>query len=223
MSEASPGIVAAILGGDSWQLRHYPQHRNHMQALGVIAANYNDLEGQFYRLFYMTAGNINVGKLVFAKLNNADRMAVAKKASETEPHLFKPLFEHFIAGFGTAAENRNILMHSKAHSAWSLATLGVSHLTLTKPIKANLDENNFVNLEVSDLRGIADDMANFSNFGWELFLWRAALFTGGTIKWGDGKTTTPTLPEKPPEPRRLVLSPQEAQVTVAPPPKASGE
>lgn len=223
MSEASPGIMAALLGGDSWQLRHYPQHRDHMQALGVIAANYNDLEGQFYRLFYLTVGNISVGKLVFAKLNNPERMAVAKKAAETEPQQFKPLFEWFISGYGTATENRNNLMHSKAHNGMSLASIGVSHLTLTKPTKANLDENNFVHLDVEDLRGIADDMANFSDFGFDLFLWRAALLTKGVIKWGDGKTTTPTLPEKPPEPRKLVLSPQESLVTVAPQPKASGE
>lgn len=225
MAETSTGLWGAIMGGagDDWYFRHYPNHRDHMQALGVIAANYNDLEGAFYRLFFIIMHNVNVGKLVFAKLNNAERMSVARKAAEIEPAVFRPLFEYFIAGFGVATENRNILMHSKAHNAGALASLGQSHLTFAKSTKADMDENNFVSLEVQELRDIADDMANFSVFGFDLFLWRVALITKGTITWGDGKTTTPTLPEKPREPRKLTLSAQEAQITVSPPQQSSAE
>jgi hypothetical protein len=224
MTEPSTGLWDAIMGGaGDWYFRHYPNHRDHMQALGVIAAKYNDLEGAFYRLFLVTMHNMNVGKLVFAKLNNAERVTVAKKAAETEPLEFRLLLEYFLSGFGILAENRNILMHSKAHNAGALESLGQSHLTLAKAAKSNPDENNFVNLEVKDLRAIADDMANFSDFGFDLFLWRIALVTGGTISWGDGKTTTPTLPEKPLAPRKLTPSPQEVQTTASPPQQSSAE
>ena len=219
--EAPSGILAALLGGNSWELRHYPNHKQHMHALGVIAANYNDLEGEFYRLFYVTSDKFNVAKLIFSKLNNAERMEVALKVAQTEPALFRPLFEYFVSGFGIAAENRNILMHSKAHNAWSYEPGATTHLTLAKQIKSKPDENNFVQLEVKDLQNIADDLANLSKFGWELFLWRLALFTGGTITWADGKQTTPPLPEKPSPPRKLSLSPLEVQTTFPPPPESS--
>lgn len=224
MSEPySPGLLAALLGGDDWDIRHYPNHKQHMHALGVIAANYNDLEAQFYRLFYVTGDKFEVSKLIFSKLNNGDRIAVAQKAAEYEPKIFRPLYEYFLSGFGVANENRNNLMHSKAHNAWRFDPKNPSLLTLAKQVKKKPDENNFISLEVKDLREVAEDMSNFSNFGWDLFLWRLALLTGGVIDWGDGNKTTPTLPEKPAAPRKLVLGPQEALATESPQPQSSGE
>ena len=226
MSEKEPSnsrIIAALLGGDDWEWRHFPSYQKHMQALGVIAANYNDLEVQFSRLFYITSDKFEVAKLIFSKLNNAERIEVALKVSENEPSQFRPLLQHFIAGFSVSNQNRNDLMHSKAHNAWSFKPENPSVLTLAKQLKKKPDENHFVSLSVDDLRGVADDMSKFSNFGWDVFLWRLAFITGGTIDWGDGKKTTPTLPEKPPEPRRLILEPQEAPTTESPQPQSSGE
>ena len=194
-----------------------------MHALGVIAANYNELEGHFYQLFYATMGKMDVGKLVFSKLNNAERMEIALKLSETDPSpTFRELFEYFISGYGVATENRNILMHSKAHNAWPF-DISVVHLTLAKPSKKSPDENNFINLDLSELRTVADDMANFAMFGWSLFYWRSAVPFGGTITWASGEKVTPSLPEKPAEPRRLVLSPQEAPAGTPPSQLSSGE
>jgi hypothetical protein len=215
-SSLSP-LVRALIGDKpwSWTWKYNPNLLNHMHAFGVIAANYNDLEGQFYRLFFLTMGKMEAGKIVFAKLNNSERAEVALKAAETEPAAFRALFEYFISGYGTATENRNILMHSKAHNAWT-REITMSHLILAKPSKKSPDENNFVSLDVSELRAIADDMANFSGFGWDLFLWRMALLTGGKISWPDGEVTTPTLPGKPPEPRKLSLSPQLIPIADSP-------
>jgi hypothetical protein len=142
-------------------------------------------------------------------------MEIALKLAAKESAIFRDLFEYFISGYGIASENRNILLHSKAHNAWPFET-SASHLTLAKPQKKSPDENNFISLDVSDLRSIADDMANFNLFGWQLYYWRIALSTGGTITWENGQTDTPTLPEKPPEPRRLVLSPEQVPVTAPP-------
>ncbi|TYL80326.1 hypothetical protein [Bradyrhizobium cytisi] len=219
------GLLAALLLDEkpwSWNWKYNPSLKEHMHALGVIAANYNDLEGQFYRLFYITQTHFEVGKLVFSKLNNAQRMEVARKVAETQPLSFRERYEHFISGYGTATDNRNILMHSKAHNA-SLSDLTSSHLTLAKPSKKTPDENNFISLDVAELRSVADDMAEFAMFGSQLFYWRIAALSGGTITWEGGETATPTLPDKPRLPRALTLSTQPDQATAPPQLEASGE
>ncbi len=47
-----------------WDWKYNANLFNHMHALGVIAATYNDLEAQFYRLFWVTSNQMEVAKLV---------------------------------------------------------------------------------------------------------------------------------------------------------------
>jgi hypothetical protein len=219
------GLLAAVGGYEklwSWDWTYNPNLKDHMHALGVIAANYNELEGNFYRLFFLTLGKIQVGKMVFSKLNNAERIEIALKMAEYEKPEFRDRYEHFISGYGTSTENRNILLHSKAHNAWP-RDISVSHLTLAKPSKKSFDENNFISLDLSELRSVADDLAALKMFGSGLFYWRFASLTGGVITWDSGETATPPLPEKPPAPRRLALSPQPNQASAPPPPESSAE
>src|SRR5258708_23951798 len=181
MTDESPipnyakGLYAALLLDErpwSWHWRYNPNLKEHMHALGVIAANYNELEGHFYRLFYLTMNQAEVGKIIFAKLNNAERMEIALKIAEGETSQFRDLYEHFISGYGIATENRNILLHSKAYNAWPF-DIGLSHLTLTKPSKKSQDENNFISLDISELRSFADVMANLALYDANLFYWLA--------------------------------------------------
>lgn len=219
------GLLAALLMDEkpwSWNWKYNPNLKEHMHALGVIAANYNDLEGHFYRLFYITQPQFEVGKLVFSKLNNANRMEVARKVAETQPQEFRERYEHFLSGYGTATDNRNILMHSRAHNA-SLSDITASHLTLAKSSKKAPDENNFVSLDLPELRSIADEMAEFAMFGWRLYYWRIAAFSSGKITWENGEVVTPPLPDKPQLPRALTLSTQPIQVVVPPQREPSGE
>lgn len=219
------GLLALIAGNEkpwSWDWTYNPNLKDHMHALGVIAANYNNLEGVFYRLFFLTLGKIQVGKLVFSKLNNAERIEIALKMAEYEKPKFRDRYEHFISGYGASTENRNNLLHSKAHNAWP-RDISVSHLTLAKPSKKSPDENNFISLDISELRSVADDLAALTMFGSGLFYWRFASLTGGTITWDSGETATPPLPEKPPSPRRLVLSPQSNPTDTPPQPESSAE
>jgi hypothetical protein len=222
------GLLAALLSDEkpwSWHWKYNFNFKDHMHALGVIAANYNDLEGHFYRLFCLTLPNFNVANMIFARMHNGERMAIALEVSKKEKPEFRLRYEAFIAAYGTATENRNILLHSKAHNAspLDLSALGTSQLILAKPSKKSPNENSFVSLSVADLREIADDMAECSNFGWQLFYWRYASLTGGTITWNDGSTATPPLPEIPREPRKLVLSAQPDQGDVPPQLLPSGE
>jgi len=152
----------------SWDWKYNPSLRDHMHALGVIAANYNELEGEFYNLFWVTSERFDVAKLVFSKLNNAERMEVALKTCEREPKQMQEHYRSFISAFGICNENRNLLMHSRAHNA-SSRELPVSHLTLAKPMKKTPDQNNFINLDVDELRNVADDMAAYADFGWRIF------------------------------------------------------
>lgn len=206
----------------SWDWKYNPNLLQHMHALGVIAANYNELEGQFYRLFWATSQRFDVAKLVFSKLNNADRMAVALKVAESEPSQFREHYVAFIKGFGISHENRNILMHSRAHNAGA-RDVQVSHLTFAKPNKRAPDENNFISLDVAELRAVADDISAYADFGWALYFWRIAFVTGGTITFQDGETISPTLPEIPAPPRKLALSPQPTSIDLPPQIEASGD
>jgi hypothetical protein len=228
MTDENPkfrNLYAALLLDEkpwSWDWKYNPSLKEHMHALGVIAANYNELEGHFYRLFYVILNKSEAGSLIFSKLNNGERMEVALKLAEREPAGFRDLFRHFISGYGIASENRNILMHSKAHNAWP-HDIRISHLTLAKPSKKSPNENNFISLDISELRSVADDMASFAKYGWGLFYWRVAFLSNGELTLSDGSIVTPSLPEKPAEPRRLVLSPQEAPESIPPQPGSSGE
>lgn len=220
------GDLLALLGTSakpwSWDWSYNPNLKEHIHALGVIAANYNELEGIFYRLFYLTLGKAEAGKIIFSKLNNAERIQVAFKIAESEKPEFRDSYEHFISGYGTATENRNILLHSKAHNAWPLDGV-VSHLVLAKPTKNNPSENNFVKLDIAELRATADDIASLSIFGLGLFYWRYAWLTGGTITWESGEIATPSWPDKPAAPRRLVLSTQTTLIEPPPQPEPSEE
>jgi len=221
----NPGILAALLAGArpwSWDWTYNANLKEHFHALGVIAANYNELEGFFYRLFYLTLGKSDAGKIIFSKLNNAERIQVALKVAEGETLEFRDRYEHFISGFGTVAENRNILLHSKAHNAWPL-DVSVSHLVLAKPSKHNLNENNFVSLDVTELRSVADDLHSLCLFGGGLMYWRYASVTGGVITWESGETVTPPLPDKPASPRKLALSPQPVLLGPSHQPETSGK
>lgn len=206
----------------SWNWSFNPNLKDHIHALGVIAANYNEMEGSFYKLFSLTLGKFAAGKVIFAKLNNAERIETALRVAEQETSPFREHYEHFISGYGIGAENRNILLHSKAHNSWPLDA-SVSHLVLAKPSKKDPSENNFIALDIAELRAVADDLANFYLFGLALVYYRYAAITGGTITWESGQTTTPSLPDKPPSPRRLVLSPQLAPTSTPPQPEPSGE
>jgi hypothetical protein len=225
-------LYAALMGDEkpwSWSWKYNPNLKEHMHALGVIAANYNELEGRFYGLFYLTLGRFEIGKIIFSKLNNTERIDIALRVAETEPASFRDRYIHFITGYGVATDNRNILMHSKAHNAGPLdfetnaPNIAVSQLTLAKPSRKSMDENNFISLDASELRSVADEMAEFSMFGWGLFYWRLAFIRGGTITWNDGTTATPPLPDKPTAPRRLVLSPQQVPTNTPSQPEPSDE
>ncbi|CAN5369612.1 hypothetical protein BH10PSE10_BH10PSE10_08210 [soil metagenome] len=219
-SAENVSLIAKLLTGDPiwcWDWKYNPSLYQHMHALGVIAANYNDLEGEFYKLFWLTfhEHRIDLAKLVFSKLNNAERIEAALRFIEKEPHAdFRERFECFINGYAISTENRNNLMHSRAHNASAKDGM-ITALTLAKSLKADLDEQHFVTLELSELRGVADDMANLASFGWNLLLWRVAQYTGGSIPRVGGDPLVPTLPDKFPKLRKLILAPQKAP-TAAP-------
>ena len=82
LTNTNRGLYAALLLDEkpwSWNWKFNPNLKEHMHALGVIAANYNELEGHFYRLFYLTLNKFEVGKIIFSKFNNAERIETALK------------------------------------------------------------------------------------------------------------------------------------------------
>jgi hypothetical protein len=196
----------------SWTRKYNFDLYQHMHALGVIAANYNRLESGLALLLYMFVGEAmsKAGAYLFPRLSNAERLDLLRQLYTeqiTDPDFLDRL-EWFVTGYGQCTENRNILMHSEPHNYYSrLKALSV--LELKKASKNNPGTLNFISLELNELRQVADDIDRFDDYVFGLVLFESARRMGGKITLF-GKEIEPPLPDKPPEPIRLTLSPQKA-------------
>lgn len=135
-----------------------------------------------------------------AQLNNKERLNLLEQlASEREKNaVAKERVQHFIAGFDICAENRNFLMHSMTHKAsWDKAK--TEYMTLRKAPRREPHRVNYLNLELTDLRRIAEEISDYDEYAISLFVWLQAQPLGRYF-WADGTETTPTLPDKPPTP-----------------------
>jgi hypothetical protein len=200
--------LARLLAGEpswSWNYRYHPALRDHMHALGVVAANYNHLESSLFLLFYEYSHQpYTVSQYNFLHLNNnKNRLDILNRCIQ---HRVKndstELALHFVEGFGICAEKRNFLMHGMAHDA-----LNRTELVLRKAPRNDPTRLNYMHLSAEDIRKIADEISDFSMFGIDIFMWLEAQKTGGKlIIPADMKEHVPSLPKKPPLPDRLNLS-----------------
>lgn len=179
--------------------------RDHLHALGVIAASYNLLEQSLYFHFASQLGLApNIAQRLFVSLSNNTRLDLLRNAIEEidTANPIKTKLSEFLAGFDILAENRNFLMHS--HTI--LNTTSQDHLTFGKGSRNQPSKWNYAHLRLNDLRGVADDIYVYWNFGHALYKWHVASKTGGRLVFSDGFVLTPTLPDTPPLPRKLNLS-----------------
>jgi len=155
---------------------------------------------------------------IFSRLNNQYRVDLLSKYAEAElDPVIRERLQSFLAAYNICTENRNFLAHAQVHNpTQTLADLGSlrrvsGQMVLKKPPKSDPLRQNYANLDIHDLRQIADDMEQTNGFGTDLYLYMAARRFGGTFRFGADRTYTPTLPETPPTPRTLTLQDSPAQ------------
>jgi hypothetical protein len=172
-------LCRCILPGACVASRKWPEYEvgraDYIFALGVLAANFNELEGalslQFkihVRIPYAAA------KAIFARSDNAQRIRIIQGCLSITPwnHRDHPLpynnrekaaIEHFLRGFAVCAENRNILLHSEAVPVGKK-----NRVFFYKDSKKPPHWPNKYTPSIARLRSIADAMRAFSEYGSDL-------------------------------------------------------
>jgi len=212
---AVDALVAALLGEETWPKygRMDPGLKDHMQALGVLIAEFNSLELSFFLIFwhYFNDTRTQAAQIIFGRLNNQHRLELTKHyvdSLEIAPAV-KEKLSAFFKAYEICTENRNFLAHSQLHSPEASSDLksllSERQITLKKPPKNDPAKINYTQLSKTELRKISEDIQSTDRFGIDLFLFLRARQTGGLFNLGS-ETYTPSLPDTPQTPRKLILS-----------------
>jgi len=200
---------------DYWPL-YASGPEKHMQALGVIAVNYNLFEGSLFPLFahHITRAGMTDEecKYTFWNYDNAQRIGAIGftfERRETEQSV-KDCIVHLQRYWNECAEKRHILMHSRLDflaPVEPLATvLGLDEqrtLSLAKRAKDDWAKVNHMQLSLRRLRAIADEIHCGYQFAidiWSYLSWRD--YPRGPFNLGPR-----TLPDKPRIRRKIKIRP----------------
>jgi hypothetical protein len=192
----------------AWPPRSYHiGPKDHLHALGVVAALYNNLEFSLFGLFYMYSGISGpLAQSLFGNMSNAQRADFLTKCIDEAriDVILKELAYHFIQCFSICAENRNFLMHATIHPH-----IDPEQLTFRKSSREDPARFNTINAGVTAIRKVANSFHEIDNFGVGVFT-----ATSSKLDWKpglrvsniriDGVPFEPPLPQKPPLPDKLL-------------------
>jgi hypothetical protein len=100
-------------------------------------------------------------------------------------------------------------MHGMTENTWNALSFQFTitdTLALGKSPRGDPTKTNYLHLNKQQIRAIADEIHAVYSFGLNIYLYVSARKTGGVLTDESGRTSTPTLPEKPPLPNNLNLS-----------------
>jgi hypothetical protein len=191
---------------DNWpQPDYFKGKKDHLHALGVVAALYNDLEFSLFSLFYMYSGLTRVvAQPLFENMSNSQRLDFLTRCVETSniDDTSKELANHFIKCFSICAENRNFLMHSTINTNHELDIVIFSKASREDPNRLNS-----INADLATIRKVADIFNEIDNFGVGVFFsasqkldWEGRVI--GAIQV-NGAPFAPPSPQKPSLPSKL--------------------
>jgi hypothetical protein len=198
---------------------------DYIHALGVIASVFNLLEFRFRALFPIyTRLPSKPAYSLFAKIRNDWRLEIIQESIEfsSHPEPIKDHVRHFLAGFKTCADNRNILMHSTVMYLFGPGDISCPELSppyqqpqglaFQKSPKANPFQINTYQLTIEQIRAVADALKSFEMYGERLF-WHI-LKNYEPIRyrsWGFPEDAQFALPNRPALPEPLVPLPSDTQ------------
>jgi hypothetical protein len=187
--------------------RYEVGHKDYIFALGVISANFNELEGGLRLQFAISVRlSADATNFLFTRLDNSQRIALIRHCLTELPYneREKHAIEHFMKGYAICAENRNILLHAEVHYAESIDSKRKRVMFYKDSKKPPYFPNRYIP-SLKALRGIADAMSAFSEYGSDL-----AWMLRDTY-WMEEETGLKNLrrplPYKPPLPKLLVPKP----------------
>ena len=202
--------------------RNWPRYevgrRDYIFALGVLAANFNELEGVLSLLFTINVRLPYAAKsLLFQKADNAQRINIIRGCLSITPwnqrdHVLpykkreKEAIEHFLRGYAICAENRNILLHSEIYYGGTADDKRRRVIFYKDSRKPPHFPNRYMP-SLKALRAIADAMHSFSEYGSDL-AWMLSDTYWREEELGLQNLRKP-LPHKPPLPKLLVPKPFE--------------
>jgi hypothetical protein len=193
---------------------------DYLIAFGQITLLYNFLQDVMERLFEGFAPlEEQYAERIFHQLNNRDRVDLFSafvRANEKDEQV-KDALQECLLHYDICTENRNILMHTVSG--------GISEATGIERFRKRASKNPAKSIEyhvpLADLRLVADQIGQTVGFCWSIngFLrYRAA---SPALKGIFAQA--PSLPGKPPKPRKLIpYQPPEARQGGTPPPQPSG-
>lgn len=180
-------------------------HRDHLQAIGVISLNFNLYEYALIVFFehYMPKP---VAEYLFDTMSNEERAGAIRalvKAHEVEPEK-REAVEYALTHFAVCAENRHNLLHSH------LLGGNEDMLAIEKTVRRD-HPRRFLEfrLKLGDLRRAADEM--WAGFNHALDLWHylqqcahhRLMVEAAERGECPPPTQAPSLPKKPPAPRKI--------------------
>jgi hypothetical protein len=172
-------------------------------ALGVLSANFNELEGVLQLLFSI---NVRIPFeamiFMFARSDNAQRIKILQGCLTELPYIKrdKDAIEYFLRGYARCAENRNILLHSEI-STYGNKTKRKRVIFYKDSKKPPHDPTRYTP-SITTLRAIADAMRKFAGYGSDLgFFLRDAYWMEQEVGL---RNIRKPLPLRPPLPRLLV-------------------
>jgi hypothetical protein len=187
--------------------RYLTGPEDHLSALGVISLNFNLYEHSL-AVFLEEHLSKEVAAYLSDRLTNEQRSHLIRLLMKTdpEPQVYAEV-EFVLRHFATCAENRHNLLHSRP--AFGLGLFGADNLSLEKLARGNPEKLLAFELEIGDLHRTADEMR--AGYDFVVSLWR---YFREREKWpasanrdAPPREPPPSLPERPPEPRKINPSP----------------
>lgn len=191
-----------IDNSDNWPPHYNIGQPNHIHALGMASAMYNQMELSLQLLLtaYSGLGN-DTTQWLASNLSNNLRLELLKRCAEDREKnsATKDAILHFARCFDICAENRNFLMHSMVKTPTNEEIL-----SLAKASRNNPKKFNEIDLELDDIRRVADEIASISSYGGQLYAY--FLFTNFDQSHIPQhiREFASTLPGKPPLPDKLL-------------------
>jgi hypothetical protein len=190
----------------------------HVYALGVVCVNFNYLEFILlsHYFFFLPVAHA-FSSLLFGKVQS-NRIRLELLQTIAERHIANAAIRenvlHFVSGFELCADNRNTLMHSMYNVGRSEDPNVVSASKWSR--SGNLSSYRF---NLDEIRRVADEIASFANFGFAtaMFAFNQSRAQAGL----PGMPWPPTLPEKPPLPKKLEEVPPPTDQEPPLPPQSS--
>jgi hypothetical protein len=146
-----------------------PASSAHLQALGVVTLNFNNLELSSFRLYSHHLERIkialNVAWYTYSGLQDSkktDAIEFIYETYETDPEVIDRV-SHFIKFYNRCSNNRNHLFHSR----FDYANEDIIHLM--SDVNGKWDTFNSIPVSLARIRSIADDMHEGFRYAFDLF------------------------------------------------------